>query len=113
MDSTGLVNCLNCNKEFKPRTPTHVFCCADCNTVYTKEMYKAKRYGKVREEIKKIKRDEWKKDDMGLMKKFYDIFGKDYCCDICNTTFEENVNDHGVPLHIILKPGITNYKVMD
>jgi len=113
MDTTATFNCLQCNKKFHPSSTYNVYCSYICQQEYMVDINKVKRYQRAADLEFEIRTKAWKRNTIGLMTKFYEVFGKNYDCDICNKTFEQNVKEYGVPLHMIMKPGIQDYRVMD
>jgi hypothetical protein len=72
-----------------------------------------KKYVRVEQIEKEAQTQLWKKNNLGRMMKYYEVFGKKYNCDICGLSFEENMKLHKLPLHMFLRPGINDHQVMD
>lgn len=113
MNKMNKAICLRCDKEYEKRHSNMVFCCKECQSEYADITSQVRKM----EEIKKIKREYesfgWRRTNIGWLSKYYELFGKNFRCDLCHKTLDKNMKEHGTPLHVILQNGISNHMVMN
>ena len=106
MDSTSKI-CLYCNEEFTGHN--RKYCTFEHQTAHYNEQGRKKRA-----EIKsKLKKEMWRVNIIARYNKFFEMFGKKSVCSICGTTYEDNLNKHGVPLHPRLSEPLQDYRILD
>ena len=114
-DSTGFpkTECIECGKIFKPAKTRQVTCSFECYKKYTANMKTINDVKKREKIMKEYMSHEWCKTNLGRLKKFYELFGEDFNCDICLKSFKDNLKEYGLPLHVSLQPGITDHNVLN
>ena len=110
-DSTGNMKvCLlpGCETLFKPKA-RQLYCKYEHQLEHQAIRHKIKQ-DKTKDELKKIK---WHKSKYNQLIKFFDMFGKDFNCDLCQISFMDSVERDGIPLFVKLQPGVDDYRVFD
>lgn len=105
-DSTSVVYCkCGCGQELNKVRGGQRYINND-HTEFANRLKKAK----IKErELKKA----WRRNDVALASRFFEIFGEqDIHCDVCRKSYEENLREWNLPLNIILKDEIRDYRVL-
>lgn len=112
-DGTTILKCKLCGREFDPINAQQEYCNYHCQRKHYMLLRQVNEYKDALEIEREIRSREWKRSYLGQLVKFYEIFGKDYNCDICNKSFVDNVKEYGVPLHVFLNSDIRDHRVMN
>jgi predicted nucleic acid-binding Zn ribbon protein len=103
-----LKKCPVCGNMFE-RKQGKAYCSTECQIKRQNERQKEK-VEKIKGTFKKIA---WQKTYMGLYSKFYDLYGEDHNCDLCNISNEQSMVKFGIPLFGILDLGVRDFRVLD